>query len=111
MSANGKGFLQGLGWWFALAIPSTYTNSMIRFLERKLALAFRTNLTRYIHDLYLCVDQIHRGKTLMDRNDKLNYYKFGLGLGAVSGPISVDQGKKRMIEMGAAEAAAGTADQ
>jgi ATP-binding cassette subfamily D (ALD) long-chain fatty acid import protein len=25
----------------------------IRFLERKLALAFRTNLTRYIHDLYL----------------------------------------------------------
>jgi ABC-type uncharacterized transport system fused permease/ATPase subunit len=31
----------------------------IRFLERKLALAFRTNLTRYIHDLYLCV---HRGR-------------------------------------------------
>jgi ATP-binding cassette subfamily D (ALD) long-chain fatty acid import protein len=25
----------------------------IRYLERKLALAFRTNLTRYIHDLYL----------------------------------------------------------
>ena len=27
----------------------------IRYLERKLALAFRTNLTRYIHDLYLYV--------------------------------------------------------
>nr|XP_018266763.1 ATP-binding cassette, subfamily D (ALD), peroxisomal long-chain fatty acid import protein [Kwoniella dejecticola CBS 10117]OBR88921.1 ATP-binding cassette, subfamily D (ALD), peroxisomal long-chain fatty acid import protein [Kwoniella dejecticola CBS 10117] len=64
VSANGAGFVRGLGWWFALAIPSTYTNSMIRYLERKLALAFRTNLTRYIHDLYL--------------NDNLNYYKFGL---------------------------------
>lgn len=29
VSANGKGFLQGLGWWFAFAIPSTYTNSMV----------------------------------------------------------------------------------
>lgn len=27
--------------------------SLIRFLEHKLALAFRTNLTRYIHDIYL----------------------------------------------------------
>jgi hypothetical protein len=30
VSANGKGFLRGLGWWFALALPSTYTNSMVR---------------------------------------------------------------------------------
>lgn len=29
VSADGKGFLRGLGWWFALAIPSTYTNSMV----------------------------------------------------------------------------------
>ena len=28
-------------------------DAQIRFLEKKLALAFRTNLTRYIHDLYL----------------------------------------------------------
>jgi ATP-binding cassette, subfamily D (ALD), peroxisomal long-chain fatty acid import protein len=26
--ADGKGFLRGLGLWFLLAIPSTYTNSM-----------------------------------------------------------------------------------
>lgn len=25
---DGKGFLKGLGLWFLLAIPSTYTNSM-----------------------------------------------------------------------------------
>ncbi|KAK4685379.1 hypothetical protein P7C73_g4775, partial [Tremellales sp. Uapishka_1] len=87
VSANGRGFLRGLGWWFVLALPSTYTNAMIRFLEHKLALAFRTNLTRYIHDLYL--------------SDKLNYYKFGLGLGAVS---TASEGQ------GGAEAAAGGAD-
>jgi ATP-binding cassette subfamily D (ALD) long-chain fatty acid import protein len=30
VSADGKGFLRGLGWWFALAVPSSYTNSMVR---------------------------------------------------------------------------------
>ncbi|KAJ7770563.1 ABC transporter transmembrane region 2-domain-containing protein [Mycena metata] len=51
--ADGKGFLKGLGLWFLLAIPSTYTNSMIRHLQSKLSLRLRTRLTRYTHDLYL----------------------------------------------------------
>ncbi|BGP19590.1 hypothetical protein JCM10213_009317 [Rhodosporidiobolus nylandii] len=53
VSANGRGFFQGLCLWFALAVPSVYTNSMIRFLQSKLAISFRTRLTRYVHDLYL----------------------------------------------------------
>ncbi len=53
VSANGKGFLRGLGLWFVLAVPSTYTNSMIRYLQSKLAIGFRTRLTRYVHDLYM----------------------------------------------------------
>ncbi|KAG2151202.1 ABC transporter transmembrane region 2-domain-containing protein [Suillus bovinus] len=53
VSADGKGFLTGLALWFALAIPSIYTNSMIRHLQSTLSLRFRTRLTRYIHDLYL----------------------------------------------------------
>ncbi|KAG6862188.1 hypothetical protein C0995_004270 [Termitomyces sp. Mi166 len=53
VSANGKGFLKGLGLWFLLAIPSTLTNSLIRHLQSKLSLNLRTRLTRYIHDLYL----------------------------------------------------------
>ncbi|EPQ31499.1 uncharacterized protein PFL1_00834 [Pseudozyma flocculosa PF-1] len=61
VSANGKGFLRGLGLWFLLAIPSTYTNAMIRYLQSKLAIGFRTRLTRYVHDLYL--------------NDKANFYR------------------------------------
>ncbi|KDR76478.1 hypothetical protein GALMADRAFT_67361 [Galerina marginata CBS 339.88] len=51
--ADGKGFLKGLGLWFLLAIPSTFTNSMIRHFQSLLALRLRTRLTRYLHDLYL----------------------------------------------------------
>ena len=29
VSADGPGFARGIGLWFALAIPSTYTNSMV----------------------------------------------------------------------------------
>jgi ATP-binding cassette subfamily D (ALD) long-chain fatty acid import protein len=53
VSADGYGFLRGLALWFALAVPSIYTNSMIRYLQSKLSLRFRGRLTRYIHDLYL----------------------------------------------------------
>ena len=30
VSADGRGFLKGLGLWFALAVPSTYTNTMVK---------------------------------------------------------------------------------
>ena len=33
VSADGYGFMRGLGLWFALAIPSVYTNSMVRPLH------------------------------------------------------------------------------
>ena len=29
VNADGRGFLIGLGLWFALAVPSTYTNTMV----------------------------------------------------------------------------------
>lgn len=52
---------------------ASYTNAAIKFLQSKVAISFRTRLTRYIHDLYL--------------NDNLNYYKLlnldgGIGQGA-----------------------------
>lgn len=53
VNGHGKRFLTGLGYWFAIAIPATYTNSMIRYLQSKLSIGFRTRLTKYIHDLYL----------------------------------------------------------
>lgn len=59
--------------WCGLGGFASYTNAMIKFLESKVSIAFRTRLTRYIHDLYL--------------NDNLNYYKLsnldgGVGQGA-----------------------------
>ncbi|KAI6783140.1 Peroxisomal long-chain fatty acid import protein-like protein [Emericellopsis cladophorae] len=59
--------------WCGLGGFASYTNATIKFLESKVSIAFRTRLTRYIHDLYL--------------NDNLNYYKLsnldgGIGQGA-----------------------------
>ncbi|KAF8480250.1 ABC transporter transmembrane region 2-domain-containing protein [Russula ochroleuca] len=75
VSADGRGFLRGLGLWFLLAIPSTYTNSMIRHLQARLSLRLRTRLTRYTHDLYLSSDP------------HLRYYRIS-GQGGIEG---VDQ--------------------
>lgn len=48
--------------WLTIAIPATYTNSMIRFLESKLGIAFRTRLVNHVYDLYM---------------DNTTYYKVG----------------------------------
>lgn len=68
-------FLAGLGWTGLTIVAgfASYTNAAIKFLQSKVSIAFRTRLTRYIHDLYL--------------NDNLNYYKLlnldgGIGQGA-----------------------------
>ncbi|GAP85367.1 putative lipid transporter [Rosellinia necatrix] len=73
VAGNGRLFLWGIAKWCGLGGFAAYTNSMIKFLESKVSIAFRTRLTRYIHDLYL--------------NDNLNYYKLsnsdgGIGQGA-----------------------------
>ncbi|KAI1136096.1 ABC transporter transmembrane region 2-domain-containing protein [Hypoxylon sp. FL0543] len=73
VAGNGRLFLWGIVKWCGLGGFASYTNSMIKFLESKVSIAFRTRLTRYIHDLYL--------------NDNLNYYKLsnldgGVGQGA-----------------------------
>lgn len=61
VSGNGKGFIKNLLLWVGVGIPGVYSNAMIKYLQAKLSIAFRTRLTRYIHDLYL--------------NDEMGYYK------------------------------------
>ncbi|GAA5968202.1 hypothetical protein JCM8115_006154 [Rhodotorula mucilaginosa] len=39
--------------WIAIAIPATYTNSMLTYLQSKLAIAYRTRLTKKVHEDYL----------------------------------------------------------
>ena len=60
---------------------ASYTNAAIRFLQSKVSIAFRTRLTRYIHDLYL--------------NENLNFYKVsnldgGVGSGGADQYITQD---------------------
>lgn len=74
IAANGKGFVQGLVYWLLIAIPASYTNAIIKFLQAKVSIAFRTRLVRYIHDIYL--------------DDNLGYYKVSNIDGGVEG---VDQ--------------------
>ena len=84
VSADGKGFLKGIVLWFALAVPSTYTNTMVRLaiypataffaealfqlrhLQSKLSLRARTRISRYTHDLYL------------SSHPNLRYYRLGI---------------------------------
>jgi ATP-binding cassette subfamily D (ALD) long-chain fatty acid import protein len=61
VAGQGKSFLLGILRWLSVGTLASYTNSMIKFLQSKISIAFRTRLTRYIHDLYL--------------NSHMNYYK------------------------------------
>ena len=73
VAGKGRAFLWGIVKWCGIGTLASYTNAMIKFLQSKVSIAFRTRLTRYIHDLYL--------------TDHDNYYKLmnldgGIGQGA-----------------------------
>lgn len=73
VAGKGRAFLWGIVKWCGIGTLASYTNAMIKFLQSKVSIAFRTRLTRYIHDLYL--------------TDNNNYYKLmnldgGIGQGA-----------------------------
>ncbi|GAB7360465.1 hypothetical protein MBLNU230_g8417t1 [Neophaeotheca triangularis] len=50
---RGKAFLKGLVWWMIVAVPATFTNSMLSYHQTALALSYRTRLTTHIHHKYL----------------------------------------------------------
>lgn len=53
IGGNGKKFARDLIYWILIAFPASYTNAAIKYLTDRLSLGFRTNLIRYVHDLYL----------------------------------------------------------
>ncbi|ORZ40254.1 ABC transporter transmembrane region 2-domain-containing protein [Catenaria anguillulae PL171] len=67
VQGKGRAFLKGLFMWMAVALPATYTNSMLSYLQSKLSLAFRTRLTDHVTDKYLTTATFYRITNLDDR--------------------------------------------
>ncbi|KAF2760659.1 hypothetical protein EJ05DRAFT_436070 [Pseudovirgaria hyperparasitica] len=64
---KGKDFLTGLVWWMAVAVPATFTNSMLSYHQCKLSLQYRTRLTHHIHSKYLSNMTFYTLSALDDR--------------------------------------------
>ncbi|KAF2096389.1 putative ABC fatty acid transporter [Rhizodiscina lignyota] len=64
---KGREFLVGLVWWMLVAIPATFTNSMLSYHQCKLSLQYRTRLTNYIHNKYLSQMTFYTLSALDDR--------------------------------------------
>ncbi|KAF4618990.1 hypothetical protein G7Y89_g14857 [Cudoniella acicularis] len=64
---KGRDFLIGIVWWMLIAIPATFTNSMLSYHQCKLSLQYRTRLTNYIHEKYLSNMTFYSLSALDDR--------------------------------------------
>ncbi|KAI1341723.1 ABC transporter transmembrane region 2-domain-containing protein [Xylariaceae sp. FL0016] len=53
VKGSGREFLTKIVWWMLIAVPATFTNSMLSYHQAELSLKYRTRLTQYIHDKYL----------------------------------------------------------
>lgn len=53
IKGNGREFMKRIMWWMLIAVPATFTNSMLAYHQSELSLRYRTRLTEYIHDKYL----------------------------------------------------------
>lgn len=53
VKGNGREFLMRIFYWMLIAVPATFTNSMLSYHQAELSLRYRTRLTQFIHDKYL----------------------------------------------------------
>ena len=67
VSRSGSNFLFYLTLWLLVGIPSSFINSMIKFLECKLSVSFRNRLVKYCYDLYMDDDVYYKVQNLDSR--------------------------------------------
>jgi len=53
VKGDGREFLTRIVWWMLIAVPATFTNSMLSWHQAELSLKYRARLTQFIHDKYL----------------------------------------------------------
>ncbi|KAK2744162.1 hypothetical protein FQN57_004422 [Myotisia sp. PD_48] len=64
---KGREFLLSLAWWMTIAVPATFTNSMLSYHQCQLALQYRKRLTEHVHDKYLSNMNFYALSALDDR--------------------------------------------
>ena len=67
VSRDGKAFAYSMFKWVAVAVPATFINSLIRFMESKLALALRTRMVKHCYAIYLSNQTYYRIQNLDNR--------------------------------------------
>jgi ATP-binding cassette subfamily D (ALD) protein 2 len=64
---DSRRFLINMMRWIVLAVPASYCNSMIRFLEAKLGIALRTKLASHMYKQYMADETYYRVENLDSR--------------------------------------------